>query len=42
MDKKNFIATISKCSKEELNDIIKKNGKKRKPIKPIIYHNVKK
>lgn len=42
MNKENFIATIANCSKEQLNDIIKKKGKKRKPIKPIIYHIINK
>lgn len=42
MKKDNFIATISMCTKEELNDIIKKNGKKKKITKPLIYRNTKK
>ena len=38
MDKKNFISTISNCTKEQLNYIIRENGKKRKPFNPIVYH----
>lgn len=38
MNKEDFIETISKLSREQINDIIRKNAKPIKMIKPIIYH----
>lgn len=38
MTKENFLSLIVNCSKEQLNDIIRKNGKERKSFDPIIYN----
>lgn len=39
MEKEMFLKIISSYNKEELNDFIKANGKKKKPRKMLIYPN---
>lgn len=38
MNKQDFINAISKLSREEIADIIRKNAKPIKKVRPIVYH----
>ena len=42
MDKESFLRILSGYSKEELNEYIKSNGKKKKPRKMLIYPKTRK
>lgn len=42
MKKETFITMISIYDKDELNNFIKLNGKRKKPTKPIFYPNTTK